>query len=118
MIRRQADMQREIRGKMRGGPGSVTLTHCFKPAEFGAAVRLCARLVLPPGAGIGLHEHAGEDELYYIIKGSGAVDEGAGKVSVAAGDAILTGKGAKHSIENAAAEDLEILAFIATYPKV
>lgn len=117
MIRRQAGMQKEIREKMRGGPGSVTLMHCFRPAEFGAAVRLCAKLVLPPGAGIGLHEHAGEDELYYILKGSGAVDEGAGNVAVAAGDAILTGKGAKHSIENTGVEDLEILAVITPYPK-
>jgi mannose-6-phosphate isomerase-like protein (cupin superfamily) len=117
MIRKAADMQKEVREKMRGGPGAVTVTHCFKPAEFGASLRLCARLTLPPGAGIGLHEHAGEDEVYYIIKGSGAVDEGSGKVAVAAGDAILTGKGASHSIENTGKEALEMLAVIATYPK-
>ena len=117
MIRKAAEMQMEKREKMRGGPGCVTLFQCFKPEEFGAKIRLCTKLVIPPGSGIGLHEHSGEDELYYVLKGSGLLDEGSGKGPVSAGDAILTGKGASHSVENNGAGDLEILAIIITYPK-
>ena len=117
MISRKISQETEVRANMRGGPGSVTLSHCFKPQDFGAGVRLCAKLVIPPGAGIGLHEHSGEDEVYFILKGEGLLDEGKGKVKVEAGDAILTGKGASHSIENPGKEDLEILAVIMTYQK-
>lgn len=118
MIRPKAMQQTEVRTNMRGGPGSVALRHLFTPQEFGAPTRLCATLTVPPGSGIGLHEHAGEDELYYVLDGEGMLDEGDGvKVRVCAGDAILTGKGARHSIENNGTQDLNILAVILTYPK-
>jgi mannose-6-phosphate isomerase-like protein (cupin superfamily) len=117
MIQKASEQSVETRKNMRGGPGSVTLKHCFKSGDFGAEMRLCARLILPPGAGIGLHEHAAEDEVYYILNGTATLDEGQGPVEMQPGDAILTGRGAKHAIENRGKEDLEIFAFIATYPK-
>lgn len=116
MIRPKNEMTVEIREKMRGGPGSVTIRHMFKPAEFKAPVRLCGRLILPPGTGIGLHEHASEDEVYVIVSGEGMVDEGLGEKPVRAGDAVLTGRGASHSIRNSGVEPLEMIAFITTYP--
>ena len=116
MIREHSQMEVEIREKMRGGPGSVKITHLFKPDEFKAPVRLCAHLVITPGSGIGLHEHLTEDEVYVIVKGEGLLDEGSGEKKVAAGDAILTGRGAKHSLRNAGRTDLELFAFISTYP--
>ena len=56
---------------MRGGEGTVTVVHYFEKEEFGAKNRLCARLIIPPGAGIGEHKHEGEDEVYLVIKGTG-----------------------------------------------
>lgn len=116
MIRQKNEMAVEIRDKMRGGPGSVTIRHLFKPEEFKAPVRLCAHLILPPGAGIGMHDHIAEDEVYVIVKGEGMLDEGNGEKPVKAGDAILTGRGGKHFLRNHGIEPLELLAFIATYP--
>ncbi|MBL8027085.1 MAG: cupin domain-containing protein [Fibrobacteres bacterium] len=115
MIRKKTEMLSEIREKMRGGTGSVKITHMIKPEEFKAPVRLCSRLTIEAGSGIGLHEHATEDEVYVVVKGSGLLDEGNGKVKVETGDAILTGNGARHSIENPGPETLELYAFIATY---
>ncbi|HOH31704.1 MAG TPA: cupin, partial [Candidatus Hydrogenedentes bacterium] len=64
MIRKSTDMPREVRERMRGGEGSVSIRHIFKQDEFTAPVRLCAQLTLPPGAGIGPHTHETEDEVY------------------------------------------------------
>jgi mannose-6-phosphate isomerase-like protein (cupin superfamily) len=115
MIRRAAEMRQEVREAMRGGPGAVTIRHYFGKEEFTAKARLCAKLILPPGAGIGLHEHAAEDEVYIVVRGRGMLDEGDGEVAVEAGDAILTGNGASHAIRNDGTEPLEIIAVIQCY---
>ena len=57
MIRRESEMKTETRQNMRGGTGSVTIRHYFTREEFTADARLCARLILPPGASIGPHCH-------------------------------------------------------------
>jgi len=115
MKRTASEMTAEQRPKMRGGEGTVTIRNYFAKEEFGAKVRLCAEMTLPPGASIGTHAHEGEDEVYIVTQGSGLLDEGKGPVRVSAGDAILTGKGASHSIRNDDTEDLRIIAMIMLY---
>jgi mannose-6-phosphate isomerase-like protein (cupin superfamily) len=117
MIRHHDDMRSECRENMRGGAGAVSIRHLFDSSEFKAPVRLCARLSLPPGAGIGPHTHETEDEVYVVIAGSGLLDEGDGERRLTAGDAVLTGRGATHAIRNDGSEDLELFAFIARYPE-
>lgn len=115
MIRNATAMQRETREQMRGGAGTVSITHVFKADEFTANVRLCAKLTLPPGAGIGSHEHAREDEVYIITSGSGLLDDGHTQSRVNAGDAILTGNGESHALHNDGDEPLELMAIIMCY---
>ena len=100
---------------MRGGTGSVTVRTYFTPEEITAKTRLCARLTLPPGASIGLHQHEGEDEVYIILAGDGLLDDGKTRQPVRAGDAILTGNGESHAIANSGTTDLEIIAVIMKY---
>lgn len=115
MIRRLADMREEVRENMRGGGGSVTIRHCFEKSEITANSRLCAELVIPPGAGIGPHAHEKEDEVFIITRGSGLLNDGATETRVSAGDAILTGNGESHSIHNDGQEPLELVAVIMCY---
>ncbi len=117
MIRKSADMVREVRERMRGGAGNVSIRHVFTKDEFTAPVRLCAQVTLPPGAGIGPHTHATEDEVYIIIKGTGILDDGETQTRVNAGDAVLTGNGESHAITNDGEETLELMAFITSYPE-
>lgn len=117
MIRNALEMEVEVRERMRGGAGSVTIRHLFKEGEFTAPVRLCAHVTLPPGAGIGPHQHAAEDEVYFITSGSGLLDDGTTQSRVAAGDAILTGNGGAHAIHNDGNEPLELMAIIVCYPQ-
>jgi len=115
MIKRTQDRQTEVREGMRGGPGQVTIRHYFKKDEVNAGCRLCAEMILPPGAGIGLHEHKEEDEIYIIQQGKGMLVDNGKEEEVRAGDAILTGRGASHSIRNIGEEDLIITAVIILY---
>lgn len=115
MIRNASSMETEVRTAMRGGAGSVTFRHLFKKEEITARTRLCAVLTLPPGTSIGTHQHDGEDEVYYILKGRGVLDDGKTRTTVSAGDAVLTGRGESHAIANSGDSDLEILATIMCY---
>ncbi len=115
MIKRASEMEIENRANMRGGQGQITISHLFKKEEITARTRLCARMTLPPGASIGPHTHEGEDELYYVLKGHGMLDDGINQTSVSAGDAILTGKGETHAISNNGSGNLKIMAVIMLY---
>ena len=145
MIKKKIQQEVEKREAMRGGTGEITIRHYFRPEEIkarlspearlappcGAArTRLCSELVLPPGASIGLHDHVEEDEIYIIQKGEGLMtdsgspvkqdearpsSQGGREFSVEAGDAILTGQGASHSIKNTGSEDLVVTAIIIKY---
>jgi len=115
MIRKAAQMASEVKSAVRGGLGNVTFQHFFKKEEITARTRLCARLILPPGASIGLHKHEGEDELFIVTRGQGLIDDGQTKEPVQAGDAILTGKGEAHAVINNGREELEMVAIIMLY---
>jgi mannose-6-phosphate isomerase-like protein (cupin superfamily) len=115
MIARSSEMVTENRTGMRGGNGTVKLEHWFKPEDFGAKVRLCARMTLPPGASIGDHTHATEDEVYLVLSGSGRILEKGAWTPIQTGDAILTGKDSSHSVENNSDEPLVMAAIIMLY---
>ena len=115
MIRHATEQAVEVRENMRGGTGRVTMRHYFKKDEFAAEARLCAHLLLPPGASIGSHQHSGEDEVYIVLRGSGILDDGIVPSRVSVGDSILTGRGESHAIRNDGAEPLELIAIIMSY---
>ncbi len=115
MIRKKADMEKEVRERMRDGKGAVEILHVFRREEMRARVRLFARMRLPRGSSIGYHLHDGEEEVFYILSGTGQVTEGSDTSTVGPGDAVLTGGGEGHSIENVGEEPLELLATILVY---
>ena len=115
MIKKKNEQIAEVRQNMRGGDGEVNIRHYFKKDEINASCRLCAELKLKPGASIGSHEHVSEDEIYIIQKGKAVVIDDGNSVEVNAGDAILTGKGASHSIKNIGSDELIVTAVIMQY---
>ncbi|HNX35062.1 MAG TPA: cupin domain-containing protein [Kiritimatiellia bacterium] len=115
MITRNDDMATELRENMRGGTGTVKLQHWFKPEAFGAKIRLCTRMTLAPGCSIGSHTHENEDEIYLVLSGSGRIEENGQWVPIGPGDAILTGKGGTHGVENNGTVPLVIAAIIVLY---
>lgn len=115
MYRQDKDMKSEIREKMRGGNGSVEIKHIFTDAEMTAKTRLFARLSLEKNSSIGLHQHATDEEVYYILSGTGKVIEENSEYIVKKGDAVLTGNGLSHSIENIGEDTLELIAVVVNY---
>ena len=115
MVKRAEEMLKEIKEQMRGGKGSVEITHVFKKDELKGKARLCARITINPGCSIGVHEHVDEEEIFYVISGRGLVNDNGTDKEVKAGDGILTGGGAVHAIENIGNDPLVLFAVILLY---
>ena len=115
MVRRQGTYETEVRQNMRGGTGTVRIEHYWKKGDLLAKTRLCAKLILEPGASIGPHSHDQEEEVYIVLRGRGRVTDAGSAVEIGPGDSVLTGNGASHAVENSGAEPLEMVAFIAQY---
>ena len=112
MLKLKENMAVELREGMRGGKGTVEITHIFKQEEFTGKIRLCARITIPPGGSIGFHNHEQEEEVFYFISGRGKVDDEGTIKEVGPGDAMLTGGGSGHAVENTGSEPLVFLAII------
>ncbi len=112
MLKCSSEMTSETREKMRGGDGNVTLKNIFNADEIKGKCRLFSQITLDPGCSIGTHEHDQEEEFYYILSGTGTVDDNGIIKSAGPGDAIKTGGGEFHSIKNNGNVPLVFLAVI------
>jgi mannose-6-phosphate isomerase-like protein (cupin superfamily) len=63
---------------------------------------------LKPGSGIGLHEQK-EDEIYYVLSGTGTMTLDGKSVDITPGTAVLTRTGSTHSLKQTGTEDLVIM---------
>jgi Mannose-6-phosphate isomerase len=112
MIRKASEMTPEIITNMRGGKGNAEVIRALKKEEFHDKGRLFGKITLKPGNSIGLHQHVGDCETFYIIKGEGLVNDNGTDVKVGPGDLVFTENMENHSIENIGKEDLEFIALI------
>ena len=115
MIKTVNEMVKELRENMRNGKGQVEVMHIFNKDEMKGKVRMFAKVTIEPGCSIGMHEHVDEEEVYYIINGTATVNDNGNIKEVKAGDAVITGGGASHSIENTGNTTLEMIAVVFLY---
>ena len=114
MVIHRSEMKIEDKERMRDGEGTTRLTHLVDGSTQKNA-RLFAEITLNPGCSIGKHQHDSETEYYFILSGTGIVDDDGNEVQVKQGDSIITGNGAFHSIKNTGSEALVFHAVIVTY---
>lgn len=112
MIKRANELTTEIFSNRFGGKGDIKITKLIENEQFQGKGRLFAHNILEPGCSLGWHEHKGDIEAYYIIKGEGTVDDNGTPVQVSVGDVVYTNNGESHSIENTGTERLEFIALI------
>ncbi|MBS7262274.1 MAG: cupin domain-containing protein [Eubacteriales bacterium] len=105
------DYKKEIRERMRGGDGQVEVT---KMAAGVPNLRLFGVLKLEKGCSIGTHEHTGEAELFYVLRGKGVFTDCGQSSVISVGETTVTASGGSHSLANPFDETLEVLAVIVT----
>jgi mannose-6-phosphate isomerase-like protein (cupin superfamily) len=114
MLNQRGLMKTETKLKMRDGEGAVHFTY-LADCEKEKNIRMLSEATLPPGASIGYHRHDNETEYYLILSGTGEVNDDGTVKPVRAGDAVITGNGASHSITNTGDVPLVFHAVIVTY---
>jgi mannose-6-phosphate isomerase-like protein (cupin superfamily) len=114
MLIKRNEMKTEVKEKMRGGEGKTELVHLVD-CENEKNIRMLAEITLKPGCSIGGHSHEAETEYYVILSGEGIVNDNGIEKSVKAGDTMITGNGASHSICNNGSVPLVFHAIIVTY---
>jgi mannose-6-phosphate isomerase-like protein (cupin superfamily) len=114
MVIHRNEMKVEDKEKMREGKGTARFTYLLDGGKETNA-RMFAEITLEPGCSIGYHKHESETEYYFILSGAGLVNDNGKEVTVKQGDAIITGHGASHSIENTGTTPLVFHAIIVTY---
>ena len=96
----------------KGGKGCMISREIRTAGELGANGRKFGYTVLPPGASIGDHAHAGDSETYYFLRGKGRYNDNGTWVDIEAGDMTFCPDGEQHGIENEGSEDLVFMALI------
>lgn len=112
MIKRKDDLLTVEKEGLRNGNGIVKLQHIIQEDELKDKATLFAKIIIPRGNSIGMHEHIDDFEVYYILKGKGKVFDNGQLIEVTEGDVIYTADGNEHYIENIGDEDLEFLATV------
>ena len=114
MVIQRKEMKTEVKERMREGDGSASITYLLD-TENEKNTRMLAEVTLNPGCSIGYHRHDSETEYYFILSGTGTVNDDGKEVQVKQGDSVITGNGASHSIKNSGSVPLVFHAVIITY---
>jgi mannose-6-phosphate isomerase-like protein (cupin superfamily) len=114
MVIHRSEMKVEDKERMRDGEGSTHFTYLLDGSTQKNA-RMFAEITLNPGCSIGYHRHDSETEYYFILSGTGTVNDDGKEVQVKQGDSIITGNGASHGIKNTGSVPLMFHAVIVTY---
>ncbi len=112
MIKRSADLQPVTHHNRFGGEGEVSLKALLVGDEFAGKGRVFSHIVIFPESSIGLHQHQGDFETFYILKGEGQVNDNGIKTVVKAGDVIYTRDGEHHSLANTGSGNMELIALV------
>jgi len=113
MIKRPEELRIEYKEHMRGGDGTVQLTHFIAgPEDLNGKGRLFSKITLNPGCSIGYHVHETDAELFYILKGTAEYNDGGEIKTVKAGDVTICPTGTGHGIANRTEEVVELVAVI------
>jgi quercetin dioxygenase-like cupin family protein len=95
-----------------GGVGDFYADKLMEGDEFTGAARLYNVVHLHPGCKLGYHEHNGETEAFYMLKGKAIFCDDGVESEVLPGDVTITPTGHSHSMENRSDEDAVYAAII------
>lgn len=105
-------MKTERIENMCGGKGHLIIKHLLGEQELNGKCGLYAEVTIEPGCSLGFHEHHGESETYYILKGQGIYSDNGVLRMVKPGDVTFTPDGQGHALTNTEDTDLVFMALI------
>jgi mannose-6-phosphate isomerase-like protein (cupin superfamily) len=94
---------------MHGGRGAVLYRRALPPTVFYTDWSYVDHLVLPPGTSTGKKKHAGVEEFYYVLDGSGVAQVNGETAPFQKDDGLAVLLSDVHSFENTGTSDMEML---------
>jgi mannose-6-phosphate isomerase-like protein (cupin superfamily) len=94
---------------LHGGKGTVFYRRALGPEVFRTNWGYVDHVSIPPSTSLGYHRHDLQEEIYYVISGSGRAVVKGESVAISAGDAVPIRLREAHAFENSAAGDLELM---------
>lgn len=93
-----------------GGIGHIQVGHLFTKEQLGHSWDFCEVVVVPPGSSIGVHEHQGDEEIYYFLDGQGVMTIDGHEVAFGPDTVSLCRSGGSHEFLNRGDRDVRFLA--------
>jgi mannose-6-phosphate isomerase-like protein (cupin superfamily) len=103
-----------LKVEQRTAPREGTLTTLVDNEQMHDKSKLFARITLNPGSKTAYHKHENDFEVYYLVSGSGVLNDNGILKEVKAGDVIFTDDGESHSLENTGDTVLDFIALVLT----
>ena len=113
IVEHDADVAKAEPGTHNGGGETIGYSFFKNVPNLKLVFR---KRALEPGSGIGLHEQK-EDEIYYVLSGTGTMTLDGKSVDITPGTAVLTRTGSSHSLKQTGSNDLVILINYEVEPK-
>ena len=102
---------------VQGGEGRMKRDMLLPDDKLGGVCTYISQITLEPGCSIGIHQHSGDAELYFITTGTGTYTENNTDYTVTAGDALYCADGSTHGLVNNGEELLQFVAVIQKTPE-
>ena len=97
--------------QMNGGKDTLFYRRALGSSAFASNWSFFDHLLIPAGASVGRHYHAGVEEIYLVTRGKGKIRVNHEMAEIVWGDAIPVYAGEIHSIENTSNEPLELMIY-------
>jgi mannose-6-phosphate isomerase-like protein (cupin superfamily) len=92
-----------------GGIGLLEKVRAFTSDDFESQIAFIDYVVVPPGTTVGYHRHGNDEEVYFIIEGSGIMRDENSEIAVKKGDIILNTRYGSHGLSNNTNDNIVIL---------
>ena len=93
------------------GQGQIDFVRPFCDGDFDTALSFVDYVEIPPGSSIGVHRHGNNEEIYFIVEGTGAMVTNDETYRVETGDLIVNRRNWSHGLENDTDQRLRVLVW-------
>lgn len=98
--------------QVEGGIGRMQRDRLLEGDQLGGICSYVAQISLEPGCSIGIHQHVGDSEMYFITAGTATYTENDVEYRVEKGDVLYCPDGSFHGILNSGEDMLSFVAVI------
>jgi mannose-6-phosphate isomerase-like protein (cupin superfamily) len=113
VIEHDANVAKPEPGTHKGGGQTIGYSFFSKVPNLKLVFR---KRAFKPGSGVGHHVQR-EDEIYYVLSGTGTMVLDGKTVEITPGTAVLTRPGSSHSLKQTGTEDLVVLINYEVQPR-